>query len=434
MSSLRTAFIGLTHIGQVTSICWASLGNNVYAIDPDKKLIKKLTSENFDTSETQLLELYKKNKTKIKFSDDLRVLSKCNLIFYTLDLPTTENFNTKELDNLIKKSLQFIQKNSTLIIISQIPPGYCRKTLKKIQKNYPYLNIKLYHWVNTLIIGESIDRFINPERIIIGGDNSKNSYTAELNQALSYFNAPVFHMNYESAELTKSAINLFLASSITTANTIADLCEVTGADYNQIIPALKSDKRIGKYAYINPTIRISGGHLEREIIKLKSLSKSFKIKPLFLNTLNNLNEDRINWIIDKIKIYLKDSKNNQICIWGLSYKKDTSSTDNAVSLKLIQKLNKKYKITVYDPKANIPNQISGYKRYKNKFHALENSSCLIILTPWDEFKDADLQFIKSKMVNPIIIDCVNILIDKKPHMHNLVYLSLGKAGCLNKWN
>src|SRR3989344_8120476 len=110
-------------------------------------------------------------------------------------------------------------------------------------------------------------------------------------------------MSYESAELTKAAVNLFLASSITTANTLSDLCEISGANVNEIIPALKLDKRIGQYAYLKPTIRIAGGHLERELFRLKKIAKDNKISSSFVDNMIILNESRYLWVIKLFKRY-----------------------------------------------------------------------------------------------------------------------------------
>lgn len=408
------AFVGLTHLGLVFSICLSSLRKNILALDTDQKILSQLSKGIVKTPEPGLQKLLLKHRRNLNFSSDFKLLSEISLIFISLDTPTDKPFYLKKLGSLIDQVITHISDNSVLVIASQIPVGFTRKLKNRIERKRPKLKFKLYYFLNTLIIGDSVNRFLKPERIVIGLDIFDELIDPLTQGFLNLFKAPVFKMSYESAELTKSAINLYLASSIITSNTIADFCEITGANINEIIPALKSDRRIGPYAYLKPTLRISGGHLERELVKLKSLSSEYKISSGIVDPLIKLNESRINWLVKKIKEFLKDQSIKTITLWGLAYKKDTNSTDNAVSMELIKKLSKKFNFQIYDPEAILPKNLSGYKRFRDKYHALENSDILIVLTEWEEFSKADYQKIIKSLKNPLIIDCVNIMKEGMP--------------------
>lgn len=404
------AFVGLSHLGLVFSICSASLKKDVLAIDENQTLLTKLSQGTIDIPEPNLQTLLLKHRRNIFFSSDFRLLIKASIIFISLDTPTDAPSNLKILNKLIEKVIPFLADNSVLVISSQIPVGFTRNLFNIINKRRPLLKYYLYFFLNTLIIGDSVNKFLHPERIIIGLNSSNDLIPPQFLQFLELFKAPILKMSYESAELTKSAINLYLASSIVTSNTLADFCEITGANINEIIPALKSDKRIGPYAYLKPTLRISGGHLERELIKLESLERKNNIPNGIVKALLKLNEKRLDWLYRNIKKLSTQKKSiKTITLWGLSYKKDTESTDNAASVKIIKKFARKLNLQVYDPKAVLPKNLSGFRRFKDKYAALNNSDLLIIVNDWDEFQNADYSKAMKILNYPNIIDCVNIV-------------------------
>lgn len=407
--SLRNdiAFVGLSHLGLVFSICSASLKKRILAIDDDEKLIAKLSQGTIQITEPGLDSLLSKYGRNIYFSSDFALLSKVSVIFISLDTPTNKPFDLKELNRLVKKIIPFLADGSVLVVSSQVPVGFTRKLSKKINQKRPNLKYELYLFLNTLIIGDSVNRFLHPDRIIIGLDSSTYQIQPEFLKFLKQFKAPILKMSYESAELTKSAINLYLASSIITSNTLADFCEAVGADINQIIPALKSDKRIGPHAYLRPTLRISGGHLERELIKLKALSNQHNISAGIIDPLIKLNNNRINWLVKRINQLLpKNSTKKTITLWGLAYKKDTDSTKNAASVEIIKKLSKKFNFQVYDPKAILPKSLLGYRRFKDKYSSLKNSNILILLSDWEEFKNPNFEKISKIMKERFLVDCI----------------------------
>lgn len=406
-SNFDISFVGLTHLGLVASICTAAFKLKVLAIDEGKKIISSLSKKILSLTEPGLANLLSKHSKFYYPSTDFQLLSKSQLAIISLDTPTDKPFSLRELRLLINKTLQFLANGSTLVIMSQVPVGFCKRLSQKIKKSGK--KIELYYFLNTLIIGDSVNRFLKPERIIIGREQSISKINPELKKFLSKFDCPILEMSYESAELTKSAINLYLASSIITTNSLADFCENLGANIYEIIPALTSDKRIGPYAYLKPTLRISGGHLERELSKLKSLATKYHISTGIVEPLIKLNNERLNWLYSKIRELNKKNNIQTITLWGLSYKNGTESTANAASIEIIRKLRAKFKFQVYDPQAIMPKNMSGYKRFNDKYSALKNADLLIILTGWDEFKNAGFEKIRDLLKKGRVIDCVEIL-------------------------
>ena len=182
-----------------------------------------------------------------------------DLFFITQDVEGPEDIGP--LNDLIEGVNDSLSPEVPLVINSQVPPGFTRTWMDKRKH--------LYYQVDTLITNCALERALYPERIIVG---TRGSLHPAYSEFLDAFSCSVLTMSYESAELAKLAINFYLASSITVANTCAEIAERIGADWNQIIPALKSDKRIGQHAYLNPGV--PGGHLTRDLLRIQVLAKN----------------------------------------------------------------------------------------------------------------------------------------------------------------
>lgn len=438
-SHFSTAFIGLSHLGLTTSVGWTSLKQSVVGIDTDKNVINHLSQgkllimeDGMELNEPGLAELFRKVKKNYHPTSDFSKIAGCNLVFFAKDTPKDIKNPEKVILHLIEKSIPYFQNNVTIFIMSQVPVGFCRETQNHIKKERPSLSFSLYHWVDTIVMTNAVERFLKPERIIIGADQGNETLNSTIKYVLNKFSCPVFQMSYESAELTKAAINLYLAHSVTFANTLSDFCEVAGGDMNEIIPALHSDKRIGSSAYIVPNLRIAGGHLERDLSMLHHLAKKKKISPGIVDFIIKQNDKRFKWVINKLNLYLFPKiKNPVICLWGLSYKKDSTSTKNAASLEIIKALKNKSKLKVYDPMAIVPSNLTGYTRCKDKYEALTGAHCLLILTDWEEFSKTPVLKLKRLMKNYLIIDCVGIMHDRKEELKNFNYISIGVGNSIN---
>ena len=274
--------------------------------------------------------------------------------------------NTKNVSNIkyINKEILNLDKNLKkkipIIILSQVYPGFTRS-----------LNLKrpVYYQVETLIFGEALQRALKPERIILGKRNKDEKVNKNILAIFEKFTSNIIQMNYESAELTKISINLMLISSIMTSNFISLYCEKISANWHDIKYALQLDKRIGKFSYLNPSPGLSGGNLERDLANSKRLFNYKKI----LNGWIDLDKKMKLWSLNIIKNNL--SFNKKILISGLSYKKNTSSIKNSLSLMIIKKLKKNYTLNVLEQNKQIKLDESivikrSYKNFKHKFDCI----------------------------------------------------------------
>lgn len=198
-------------------------------------------------------------------------LKECDIVYICPDQPGC--FSPKYM---VDSVLPNLKEHAVLVIHCQVEPGFTRKVKWPIEQ--------LYYHVETLKVSEdTMDRALNPERIIIG-INIENKCLIEKNlrEFLECFTSKIFIMSYESAELTKIAINLYLAAQVCTTNTLVEIAESIGANWNDIIPALQTDKRIGKDAYLKPGYGL-GQHLERDLKTILGMEGNTDVMRSFLN-------------------------------------------------------------------------------------------------------------------------------------------------------
>jgi UDPglucose 6-dehydrogenase len=329
-------FFGLSHMGQVFSLCWSKKIGTCYVFDVDKKKIEKLKNRQFTNEEPSL----KKIKTKkIKYLNKIDDIAKFKYIFFTFDTPLNLKDGKPE-PKLINQNLKKIinldfKLKSYLIISSQLSPDFLKNFLRT---NLINKNLKIFYLVDSLKMGEAINRFLKPEQIILGGEIEEKN---EILKIFKKFDCKKIFLKLEEAIITKMAINIYLSFSVTFANIFDDICRQYNSNFSNILPALKNDKRIGDEAYINPSLGFSGGHLERDLFFLKNKTYNIQIKKIIQEILN-FNNKVINKI-NSIKIG-NQTKNINTLVIGKSYKKDSFSFVNSV----FTKLNKKFKLTFFD--------------------------------------------------------------------------------------
>lgn len=396
-------FLGMSHLGINYAVASAEKGFDVICYDPKKKKIKDLINNKIDFYEPDLEKLFKKNKKKIIFTNNINLINKCNLVFLSQDVPTNykNESNLILINKLIKSTILHLNRHACLVILSQVYPGFTRKI--------SWTKIRLYYQVETLIFGQALNRIFNAERIIVGSADIKNKINKYYYFFLKKFKCPIINLNYESAEIAKISINIFLIAQVCTSNFLASVCEKIGANWSGVTLALKLDRRIGKYAYLNPGLGLSGGNLERDLKTLNAVVKKNVIKDKILQSFSFNSKISKDWVLRTIKKIKLNKKKDKIAILGLTYKENTDSIKNSPSIDLIKKLNH-YKIFAFDPKANTSSfkNIDAFRSYSiNK--TLENAKVLIVMNKWSVFKKISLKKLNTKLLCKNIIDPFGVL-------------------------
>jgi UDPglucose 6-dehydrogenase len=421
-------FLGLSHLGIVTSIAWASLGEPVVGVDPDAN-IEALTASNLPIHEPGLDKLLREARSRITFTADMPPLAACPLVIVSRDVPTTEE-NQSDVSSvlrLVDASLPHLQPDATLVFMSQLPPGSTRAVADRIRRRYAEKNLCVFYWAETLIFGRAVDRVLHPERIVVGCEDPAAVLPDALERRLRLFRCPVLLMRWESAEIAKAATNLYLSCGVTFANTLSDLCEKVGADWTEVIPALRSDARIGPVAYIRPSLGISGGNLERDLVTLQRLANEHGVDAPLIDAIVAHNVRRLQWVLEKLEsLVFADVSVPTIAVWGLAYKRGTGSLRNSPAVRVISAIGSRAKVRVYDPVVKSPIVAESATVVSSGAEALEGADCLLLLTDWDEFAHVDAAVLHRTMRRPVLIDCVGALEGRRGELDGIRYVSMGR--------
>src|SRR6266536_2561276 len=428
-----TGVIGLSHLGINYGTAWASFGQPVIAVDTDAEAAARLQAGDPIVREPGLPELLKRSRPFITYTADFSRLAACPLVIVARDVPTDEENNSDiaAIERLIDAAIPHLQDGATLVVMCQVPPSFNRTLGEKIRAARPGLRFENYYWVETLVFGNAVQRAMEPERLIVGCPDPSKPLPEQFRQGLERFGCPIVKMGYESAELTKTAINIYLIGSVTYANALADLCEAVGADWSEMVPALRLDKRIGPAAYIRPGLGVAGGNLERDLVTLRRLGEEHGVETPYLDALQSANDNRFDWVHRKLwERLLARGAIATVAVWGLTYKKDTKSTKNSPALRFLAEADPRLTIKAWDPAVALDEvRAAGVDTeltvVRSRDAALDDADCLLIMADWDQFAQADLDAIRTRMRRPLVIDTVGVLQGRRAELQGIEYVVMG---------
>lgn len=412
-------FAGLTHLGIVYGAASAAKGFRVIGYHDDDYLIAALERLELPVSEPGLSELMARFHGKMTFSAHASCLGECDIVYIAIDVPTDDDGKSdlKPIQKIIDQTLKVVKEDALLVILCQVPPGFTR--------TLPMAPSRLFYQVETLVFGNAVERALNPERFIVGCANPALKLPDMLETYLNAFGCPVLSMSYESAEFSKIAINVCLVASVSAANTMAEICEKTGADWAEIVPALRLDKRIGQFSYIQPGLGISGGNLERDLATVLKLSSAHNTESGVISAWIANSRHRKNWVYETLKdmVSLNDPS-VVVAVLGLAYKENTKSTKNSPALLLIDQL-PSCRVVVYDPL--VPAVAAGKNAVgaESALEAASGADAVVLMTPWPEFKTIDPVEISKRMRGSVVIDPYRLLDIQAVIKTNLQYAALG---------
>lgn len=422
-------FAGLSHLGINYSLATAAKGFDVIAFDPTPELAANLGKGRFPIEEPGLRELFEANRKRIRYTADTHDLSVCELVFVTLDVKTGQDnrSDTEPLSSLVRQVAPVMAKGATLVLLSQVNPGFTRRLRGELLG--ACAEAEIFYQVETLIFGRAVERALYPERYMVGAADPARPLPEAYRRWHESFGCPVLVMGYESAELAKIAINFFLVSSVSTTNLLAEVCETIGANWSEIAPALRLDKRIGPHAYLNPGLGIAGGNLERDLATIKRLAEGSEVDTSMVDAWTHNSLHRRDWLPRTLQRALQKrgvrAGSATAAIWGLAYKENTDSIKNSPSLAFISSVPDCRK-QAYDPVVKLSGD--SYPKFEQRLSAIEccqGADALVIPTPWPEFRQVDVKAIRSVMSGRIILDPFGILDGESAAAIGFDYYQLG---------
>jgi UDPglucose 6-dehydrogenase len=421
-------FIGLSHLGLNYALATAAKGFDVVAYDPDAALAARCAAGDFPIEEPGFKELFAANRARLHYTNAPATLAGCDPVFYALDIRTNDNneSDTGPLTRLIHDTAPALAPGATIVLLSQVSPGYTRSLIAGLA-NRPEVKARtFYYQVETLIFGAAVQRAMEPERYIVGSADPAATLPAAFAAWHAAFKCPVLVMRFESAELAKIAINFFLVSSVATTNTLAEVCEAIGADWNEIAPALRLDKRIGPHAYLKPGLGIAGGNLERDLVTVRALAARHGTDDRVIAAWQANSVHRRDWALRCIhRELLGRVRDPLLAVWGIAYKQYTHSIKNSPAVELLRAL-PGVRIRAQDPAAKLPGTgCSHVTVVADPLAALDGADALVVMTPWKLYASLGPADIKARLKGNLVIDPNAILDEKACRAAGLEYHRLG---------
>jgi UDPglucose 6-dehydrogenase len=397
-------FAGMTHLGLVSGVSATEKGFRLVCFDPDASRIAALQCGELPVSEPQLDELVRKNADRLCFTANPADLKSCDVIYVAPDVATDDQGRSdlSVINSLLDTVFHAARADAVLVVLSQVPPGFTRGKQRAGRL--------LYYQVETLIFGCGVERALYPERYIVGCADPSKPLPPALQTLLDAHSCPILPMRFESAELAKISINMCLVASVSTANTLAELCEKIGADWSEIVPALRLDRRIGQYSYLTPGLGISGGNLERDLATVCNFADEHHTDAGVVRSWIANSQHRKRWAADLLRTVLpQEVKHPVIAVWGLAYKENTHSTKNSPALVAISELSD-FGLRVFDP--IVPWNPAWHARTtvcESVLDTLDGADALLVMTPWPEFKSVAPDELARRMRGRLVIDPYTIL-------------------------
>jgi UDPglucose 6-dehydrogenase len=299
---------------------------------------------------------------------------------------------------------------AVLVVLCQVPPGFTRAL--------PLPQDRLYYQVETLVFGQALERAFRPERFIVGCAAPQRPLPAAYRTFLEAFGCPILPMRYESAELAKIAINCCLVASVSAANTLAELCEKIGADWSEISPALRLDRRIGAHAYLNPGLGIAGGNLERDLATVVRFAGEHGTDAGVVRAWVANSRHRRDWAGRTLReAVLAKNPAASVSVWGLAYKENTNSTKNSPSLATLAQF----------PGMQFRRHDPALEPGEGPIAAARGADALMILTPWPEYRSVPLTELRRAMRGNVILDPYAVLDRAGAAGHGFVVHALGRG-------
>lgn len=425
MSSLTPSpiigFVGMTHLGLVSGVSAAERGFQVVCFDPDAALVTRLREGTLPVAEPRLDELVAKNAARIEFSAEPARLARCDVVYVAPDVATDDRGESDlaTINRLLEQVFVAARPDATVVVLSQVPPGFTRSRIRPGRI--------LYYQVETLIFGRGVERALEPERYIVGCADPAQPLPNAYRAFLEAHECPILPMRFESAELAKISINMCLVSSISTANTLAELCERIGADWAEIVPALKLDRRIGAYSYLAPGLGIAGGNLERDLATICSFADRLDTDAGVVRAWLANSRHRRDWAARTIRRVVIDRKPDAVlAIWGLAYKENTHSIKNSPSIATIGQL-RDVSLRVHDPL--VGPSVVDHPRLSgtaSPIEALAGADALLILTPWPAYRSIAPAAIARALLGRVVLDPYAVLDRSAAHAAGLELHTLGR--------
>lgn len=432
---MKIAVVGTGYVGLVTGACFAETGNDVTCVDINEEKVRQMRNGVLPIFEPDLDVIFHRNtqQNRLKFSTSLEEgIDKAKIIFLALPTPPGEDGSAdlKYIEQVAGQLGSMLKGYTVIVNKSTVPVGTADKVRVIIAKNAK-VEFDVVSNPEFLREGVAVEDFMKPERVVVGTRSDKaKKLMEELYEPFVRQGNPILFMDERSAEVTKYAANAFLAAKISFMNEIANLCELVGADVDNVRRGMGTDTRIGK-RFLFAGIGYGGSCFPKDVKALYYTSQENKYDFKILDSVMKVNELQRTRFVEKIiQKYGSSLKGKTVALWGLAFKPNTDDIREAPALYIIERLLAAgAKIRAYDPEAmeNVK-KIFGDKIHfaADQYDALTGADFLVIATEWSTFRSPDFERIVNSLKEKVIFDGRNLY--NTEHMLGLGfnYISIGR--------
>ena len=428
---MKIAVLGMWHLGTVTAACLAGVGFEVIGFDEDEAVIQALQTGRPPVDEPGLKELIGRGLEagKLKFSRDPQSLAGAAVVWAAYDTPVDEEdrADTESVIGKVTALFPHMSDHTLVIVSSQLPIGSTGRLEQACRQARSEAGLSFACLPENLRLGKAIEVFTRPDRVVAGVRTEKDRIRVA--GLLKSFTENIIWMSVESAEMTKHALNVFLAASVAYINEVASIAEHYGADASEVEKGLKSDQRIGPGAYLRAGGPFAGGTLARDIGYLKFLGAQKAVPTPLISGVQASNDEHKNWSRRRLSQILGGLEGRTVAIWGLTYKPGTDTLRRSEAVELCRWLGQQgARIQAFDPAVkDLPSGLENVIRLQaSAEEALAGAQALVIATEWPEFKNFSPDDLLGRMAKPLVLDPGRFLAAGLAGDKRITYLNVGK--------
>ncbi len=424
--------MGLWHLGTVTAACLAAGGHQVVGLDFDTVTVQGLEAGQPPLYEPGLEALVRRGlaEGRLHFGTDVAdALEDANVVWVAYDTPVDDEDRADVgfVVQRITRLFPHLAPGTLALISSQLPVGTTRYLEQAYAEAYPDKSVTFGYSPENLRLGKAIEAFTQPDRVVVGVRNVADCRRVE--ELLQPFTECIEWMSVESAEMTKHALNAFLATSIAFANEVATLCEQVGADAKEVERGLKTDARIGARARLSPGNAFAGGTLARDVMFLTEIGAVHRQPTYLLSAVRASNDVHKLWIRHRLQALVVDL-GQRVAVWGLAYKPGTDALRRSAAVELCDWLvQQDAQVQAHDPAVTALPENLAHKvtLHADPLSAVEDAVALVVATEWPLYQSLPADPIVAGMRTALVLDPNRFLVATLGSDPRIQYVTVGKG-------